>query len=114
MLQVRLSLLRNDVVNDVLSLFIWQVLLGLKWWELIKIVVDFDPPGAKLTDHPVTALSEGTHGCAHTFSVFKKWIVFREYMFCNGAETMNMSVPHLFFLFCCLVVEDTKSLTLIK
>jgi hypothetical protein len=49
-LKVRLPTFWNDVVKDVLNLIIWKLLIGLKWWEFIEPVIDFDPPGAKLTD----------------------------------------------------------------
>jgi hypothetical protein len=47
-------MLRRDVVEDVFGLILCKALIRLKWWELIEIVVEFVPPGMKLTDHPVT------------------------------------------------------------
>jgi hypothetical protein len=49
-LQIRLPMLQNNGIKDVLSLFIQKVLVGSKWWEFLEIVVDFVPPGVKLTD----------------------------------------------------------------
>jgi hypothetical protein len=49
-LQIRLPTLQNNGIKDVLGLFIQKVLVGLKWQEFIKIIVDFVPPGMKLTD----------------------------------------------------------------
>ncbi len=49
-MSVRLSTLWNDVIMDVLNLIIQKVLIGLKWWEFVEPVVDFDPPGVKPTD----------------------------------------------------------------
>jgi hypothetical protein len=49
-LQIRLPTLRNNGIKDVLGLFIQKALVGSKWQEFVEIVVDFIPPGAKLTD----------------------------------------------------------------
>jgi hypothetical protein len=49
-LQIRLPTLLNDVIEDVFGLILCKVLIASKWQELIKIVVEFVPPGAKLTD----------------------------------------------------------------
>jgi hypothetical protein len=108
-LQVRLPTLRNDIIEDILHLILCEVLNGSKWQKLIEIIVEFVPPGVKLTDRPVT--SEGTRGCAYTISVWKAdclWGIHVPYC----TETLNMSIFHFFFLFCCFVFEDTKSLTL--
>jgi hypothetical protein len=49
-LQIRLPALWNNGVKDVLGLFIHKALIGLKWWEFVKPVINFVPPGGKLTD----------------------------------------------------------------
>jgi hypothetical protein len=51
-------------------LIIWKVLIGLKQWEFIEPVVNFDPPGHE-TCWLVCRLSEGTRGYAYMFSVFR-------------------------------------------
>ena len=53
-LQVRLPMLGNNVIEDVLGLILCEALIGSKWQILIEIIIKFDPPGPKLTDHPVT------------------------------------------------------------
>jgi hypothetical protein len=43
----------NNVIEDVLGLVLCEALIGSEWWELIKIIVEFDPSGIKLTDHSI-------------------------------------------------------------
>jgi hypothetical protein len=107
-LQVRLPTFQNHIIEDIFSLILCEMLIGSKWRELIKIIVEFDPPGAKLTNRLITKVKK--HVVAHINFLFKQRIVSREHMFHNGSETLNMSIFCLFFLFCCLVVKDTKSL----
>jgi hypothetical protein len=54
LLHVRLPIFWNNVVEDVLGLVLSKMLIGSKWWELIKIIVEFDPWGVKLTDCSIT------------------------------------------------------------
>jgi hypothetical protein len=49
---------------------------------------------------------------AHKEFLFKKRVISRELMFCNGSDIFNMTIHCLFFLFCCLVIKDAKSLAL--
>jgi hypothetical protein len=53
-LQVRLPTFRNDIIEDSFGLVLRETLIGLKWRELIKIIVEFDPPGAELTNCSIT------------------------------------------------------------
>jgi hypothetical protein len=53
-LQVRLPTFWNDIVEDFFSLILCETLIGFKWRELIEIIVEFDPPGAKLTNRLIT------------------------------------------------------------
>jgi hypothetical protein len=43
-------MLGDNVIEDVLGLVLCKALIGSKWWELIKIIVEIDPPGMKLTN----------------------------------------------------------------
>jgi hypothetical protein len=84
-------MLWNNGIKDVIGLFIQKVLLGLKWQELLEIVVDFIPPGMKLTDLSFTQMQE--HVVAHIgIFLFEEWIVLGEHMFCDRAETFNMCI----------------------
>jgi hypothetical protein len=49
-IKLKLPMLWNDVIEDILGLILCEVLIRSKWQELIDIVVESDPPGAKLTD----------------------------------------------------------------
>jgi hypothetical protein len=53
-LQVRLPMFWNDIIEDFFGLVLREILIGFKWRELIKIIVEFDPPGAELTNHLIT------------------------------------------------------------
>jgi hypothetical protein len=53
-LQVRLPMFWNDIIEDFFGLVLRETLIGFKWRELIKIIVEFDPPGAELTIHLIT------------------------------------------------------------
>jgi hypothetical protein len=44
----------NNIVEDVFGLVLSKMLMGSKWRELIKIIVEFNTPGAKLIDHSIT------------------------------------------------------------
>jgi hypothetical protein len=48
-LKVRFPTFWNDTVENSLNLIIRKVLIGLKWRKFIKPLVDFDPPGMKLS-----------------------------------------------------------------
>jgi hypothetical protein len=53
-LQVRRPTFRNDIVEDFFGLILREMLIGFKWRELIEIIVEFDPPGAKLANRSIT------------------------------------------------------------
>jgi hypothetical protein len=53
-LQVRLPTFSNDIVEDFFGLVLRETLIGFKWRELIEIIVEFNPPGAKLTNRSIT------------------------------------------------------------
>jgi hypothetical protein len=53
-LQLRLPTFWNDIVEDFCCLILREMLIGFKWRELIEIIVEFDPPGAKLTNGSIT------------------------------------------------------------
>jgi hypothetical protein len=53
MLQLRLPTLRNDIIEDIFCLILCKALIGSKWQKIIAIIVEFIPPGAKLSNHPV-------------------------------------------------------------
>jgi hypothetical protein len=53
-LQVRLPTFRNDIVEDFLGLILREMLIGFKWRELVKIIVEFDPPSMELTNRSIT------------------------------------------------------------
>jgi hypothetical protein len=53
-LQVRLPTFRNDIIEDFFGLVLREMLIGFKWRELIKIIVEFDPPGVELTNGLIT------------------------------------------------------------
>jgi hypothetical protein len=53
-LQVRLPTFWNDIIEDFFGLVLHETLIGFKWRELIEIIVEFDPPGAKLTNRLIT------------------------------------------------------------
>jgi hypothetical protein len=53
-LQVRLPMFWNDIIEDFFGLVLCETLIGFKWSELIKIIVEFDPPGTKLTNGLIT------------------------------------------------------------
>jgi hypothetical protein len=109
-LQVRLPMFGNDIIDDFFGLILRETLIGFKWRELVKIIVEFDPPGAELTNRLITSVKE--HMVAHINFLLGKWIVFGEHLFRNSMETFNMSVSCFFFLFRSFVIEDAKSLTL--
>jgi hypothetical protein len=69
-LQVWLPMFWNDIIEDIFSLILHEMLIGSKWREPIMIIVEFNPPGAKLTNCLITCLSEETRGCAYKFSVW--------------------------------------------
>jgi hypothetical protein len=64
------------------------VLVGWKWWEFVEIVVDFIPPGTKLTDLSFTQMQE--HVVVHIGFLFEERIVLGGHMFCDSTETFNM------------------------
>jgi hypothetical protein len=53
-LQVRLPMFQNDIVKDFFGLVLCETLIGFKLRELVKIIVEFDSPGAELTNHLIT------------------------------------------------------------
>jgi hypothetical protein len=53
-LQVRLPTFWNDIIEDFFGLVLCETLIGFKWRELVKIIVEFDPPGTKLTNGSIT------------------------------------------------------------
>jgi hypothetical protein len=103
---MRLPTLWNNRIKNILGLLIHKELIGLKWREFVKPVIDFVPPGTKLADLSFTLVQE--HVVVHIGFLFEEWIVLGEHLFRNSMETFNMSVPH----FCSPVIKDVKSLTL--
>jgi hypothetical protein len=53
-LHVGLPTFWNNIEEDVFGLVLCKMLIGFKWRELIEIIVEFDPLGAKLTDGSIT------------------------------------------------------------
>jgi hypothetical protein len=53
-LQVRLPMFWNGIIEDIFGLILCETLIRFKWRELIKIIVELDPPGMKLTNRVIT------------------------------------------------------------
>jgi hypothetical protein len=53
-LQVRLPTFWNDIIEDIFGLVLCEMLIGFKWREHIEIIVEFNPPGAKVTNRLIT------------------------------------------------------------